>query len=539
MADQYEYLSSLSNQETEFMFKSKRNIRIPDTNQGSYPSSQINFNLSSLTTNNYFLSCKQSSIEIPYVISVTSTANLGTELQTAYMCALKKSVCDLVNGISVQLNENSIINFCDLSNLATHFKILSQWSQDDVVTKGDIINFAKNPADSFFYSGAAASTTGIGESNNIIKTLNVNFDPALGYVQGTVPNSGLVRRARKTSYNPTATEIAKYTDAIKTATKHKSHMTYTATQIYYYIMVTIPLNFLHDLFDKLPLIRNPYFKMTLQIHSATTTLNYVHAGTTVTASVSSQYNYNPVMISKCSEGWVGTADSIINIKSSITGGTNPFGSTCYFNACLYEFNPEHESRYISSIGNKLVSYHDIYSNSILAQSGSVNWQIHTGLSKIRGLLVVTHLSGNGLARPSAAGTGVLSINNSPFTSGENMLGCDWANMNVRIGNIPHYPENINYTYDIFQREILSYNSVNGGLTSGVCSGLISQEDFECGVYNYVFVDLSRKNKSEDAIPVTVSFMGTNNSLSASLDLYAYILYENNMIINVDTSQISR
>ncbi len=120
-----------------------------------------------------------------------------------------------------------------------------------------------------------------------------------------------------------------------------------------------------------------------------------------------------------------------------------------------------------------------------------------------------------------------------------MLGCDWANMNVRIGNIPHYPENINYTYDIFQREILSYNSVNGGLTSGVCSGLISQEDFECGVYNYVFVDLSRKNKSEDAIPVTVSFMGTNNSLSASLDLYAYILYENNMIINVDTSQISR
>ena len=47
MADQYEYVSSLSDQERKFMFKNKHSIRIPDTNNGVYPSSQVNFNLSS------------------------------------------------------------------------------------------------------------------------------------------------------------------------------------------------------------------------------------------------------------------------------------------------------------------------------------------------------------------------------------------------------------------------------------------------------------------------------------------------------------
>jgi len=546
MADNYEYQTSVAGQDHAQRFKAKHMARIPDTNQGSYPSSQVNWNLSSLTTNNYFLSCKLSQLEIPLVMHVNSDVDLGTALETAYMVALKKSACDSVNAISVQLNENSIVNFTDLSNLATEFKILATWSEDDVKVKGDVIGFAKNNADSYLYA-AAASTNGIGECNNTIEP--VVFDPAQGYIQGLNDNKGYVQRAKKTSYNVLNTQIAKYVDAAKMQNKHQSHVTRVdAKNSYYHVMLTIPLVNLPcgDLFEKMPLVRNPYFKITVQMHTSTTVLAYTHAGTTLgLTSVSSQYGYNPVMVGKASEGFIGTANSVITIKTGIgkapNGTASPWGSTCYFNACLYEFNPEHESKYISDVGTKLVKYQDIYSNTALAQSGTINWQIHTGIANVRGLLLVTRLAStvNTLATPStAAGAGTSTLL-SPFTSGENMLGCSWSNMNVRIGNIPHYQNNIDYTYDIYQKEVMSSFSVNGGLSQGINSGLISQSDFESGVFNYVWIDLSRKEKNVDDIPRTINFLGTNNSKATALDLYAYVYHENSFGINCNTSQLTR
>ena len=513
MADQYELMSSMANQSNAQVFKRKYHMRIPDTNGQAYPNAQINWNLSALTTNNAFLSCKQSSLEIPYIAHVTSSVAIGTLVQNTYMIALKKSVMDLVNGMSLTLNENAIINFCDLSNLATQFKILSTWSQDDITTKGDVINWAKNNSDSYAYDGAV-SANGIGENNNVVT--NLTFNPGNGIEQGlgTVQNSGFRRRANKTSYNVLGTEIAKYSSLANVQNSRKSFMHYeSTTSMYYYIMVTIPLAQMHDLFDKLPLIRNPYIKLTMQMHTATAVIPYTHATTVMgLTSVSSSFNYNPLMISKVTDGFVGTADCNITIKSGIgavDNSNNFLGTdrTCYFNACLYEFNPEGEKKYIESVGNKVIKYQDVYSNRFVNCSGPINWQIHTGLSKIRGLLIVTNLGSgvNTLATPATAVGAGTSVLLSPFSSGENMLGCSYTNVNVKLGGLPYYVENLNYGYDVYKREILSYNSVNGGLTPGVNSGLISQNDWESGVFAYHFFDLSKKSATEDDIQKTIHF----------------------------------
>ena len=546
MADQYEYQTSVMDQDVQQRFKNKHTVRIPDTNAGSYPSSQINWNLSSLTKNNYFLSCKQSKLEIPMVIHVNSDVGMGDAAKTAYMIALKKSACDSVNAISVQLNENSLINFTDLSNLATEFKILATWSEDDVKVMGDEIGFAKNDASSYAYK-AAASANGIGECNNTITP--VTFNPQSGYDQGLNENKGFAKRARKTSYNNANVENAKYVTDAQLQLKQQSYVDHTSTtNIYYHVLLSIPLTGLPcgDLFEKLPLIRNPYFKITVQMHTSTTVLAYTHTGTTVgLTSVASQYGYNPIMVSKHADGYLTAADAVITIKSGIgkapNGTVSPWGATCYLNACLYEFNPEAEAKYISDVGTKLVKYNDIYSNTALGQSGTINWQIHSGLANVRGLLIVTRLAStvNTLASPATAQGAGTSTLLSPFTSGENMLGCSWSNMNVKIGNIPHYQNNINYTYDIFQKELMSSFSVNGGLSPGVNSGLITQNDFESGVFNYVWIDLSKKEKNTDDIPKTINFTGTNNSMASALDLYAYVYHENSLGVNLNSSQLTR
>ena len=115
------------------------------------------------------------------------------------------------------------------------------------------------------------------------------------------------------------------------------------------------------------------------------------------------------------------------------------------------------------------------------------------------MLIITQLGSgvNTLATPATAVGAGTSILLSPFTSGENMLGCSYTNVNVKIGGVPYYLENLNYGYDVYKREILSYNSVNGNLSAGVTSGLILQIDWESGVFAYHFFDLSKKSATED------------------------------------------
>ena len=104
------------------------------------------------------------------------------------------------------------------------------------------------------------------------------------------------------------------------------------------------------------------------MHTATAVIPYTHTGTLLwLTSVSSQYGYNPIMVSKATEGFVGTANAVITVKSGIgkvDASNTAWGQTCYMNACLYEFNPEYEAKYINDVGNKLVIYKDLFSNLV-------------------------------------------------------------------------------------------------------------------------------------------------------------------------------
>ena len=186
---------------------------------------------------------------------------------------------------------------------------------------------------------------------------------------------------------------------------------------------------------------------------------------------------------------------------------------------------------------KIIRYNDIYANTFnVSNGGPINWQINSGLSKVRGVLIVSRLSGNGQAVDALKTNGILSQNHSPFTSAHNFLGCSYTQSNLLLGGIPIYQTNKLYDYENFLEEIKSYYSLNGDKEQGITSGLISQSDYESGIYAYQFYDLSRKNITDDSIPMTVQFQAQNNS-NVGVVLHAFVFYEKSFILDVNTSQV--
>ena len=527
MADEFVLKESNQVPVKDYTFEEKYYTRIPDNNNGQYNSNQITWNLSNLTTDNVFLSCKESSLEIPFITQLTSGGDVASDATLVQSLVMKQSFCSLVEAFSLSINRNNIVNFSDMQNLPVEFKLLSTFSEDDLKIYGDRINFAKHTESNQSYQ-AATSASGLGESN-----------------MGT-SNLALAEKMKKTSYQSNAL----FSDSSLLLSAKKSHVAVaTAKQVVnYHVMAVIPLMFLHDVFAKLPMIKNPFLQLTCRIHSATTSMTNT-AAKYVLPTVVSRFNYNPMMFTGVCAGVAQTMyvnsgiGSVKNAAGAIT--QNALDTACHFNACLYKFNPDSEMQYISNPSRKVsflqtTPYVKLES---IAPGGMINFQVINKLANIRGLLMITQIdsSTNGLATPATAQNPATSVStlNSPYSASLNMIGTNWSQFNVKIGGVNHYKNNVDYGYDLYQQELVKSHSVNGGMFGGgLNSGLITETEYTNGPYGYVYVDLSKySSETEDIIPKSVYVVGRNNTL-ARVNVTCYLYYEDTFNIDVSTSEIT-
>jgi hypothetical protein len=81
----------------------------------------------------------------------------------------------------------------------------------------------------------------------------------------------------------------------------------------------------------------------------------------------------------------------------------------------------------------------------------------------------------------------------------------------------------------------SANAINGGLDTGLTSGLIGYREW-ANNYRYYVVDLSRR-LAGDNTPKSVTFMGLNAS-EFTVDYYCFIEYERHLELDVESGHIS-
>ena len=261
MADEFSFASSIAPQETPFEFSSRQFVYIPDNNNSSYPSGQIIFDLAGLSNSGKFVDFKQSFLTIPVVLNVNCSAGAfaTANVENAFAMSLKNHVFQLINSMSLEITNNSVVNLTNFSNLDINYKILNSISSEELQNLAPSILFGKDTAESITYT-SAASLQGLGECNNTIK--QTAFSPTGGWgTTSYTQNQGRASRMLYTSFDPASANAANFTSAGLMGSAGKNYTAYTTTNITTYVMATLPLRFLHDIFDKLPLAKGIYARL--------------------------------------------------------------------------------------------------------------------------------------------------------------------------------------------------------------------------------------------------------------------------------------
>ena len=564
MSDEYTFHQSQSEQQTHFQFESRQYVWISDQNSGSYPNGQLTFDLSSIANSGKYVDFSQSYLTIPLVMHLNQTS-VNSKGENSWALSLKNGFHQLINSISVEITNCQVVSLTSFSNLDINYKLISKSSFEDAQNLQTTMGFTKDTAESISYRGQA-SATGLGELNNVIA--DALFTPTNVYGGALNVNKGRQQRMVNTSFNPNDTKAANFCNQSSCNSVAKNYCNLStsaaATDTLYYITATIPLRFLHDIFVKLPLSKGIYMRLIVNTNTqCISTIGTTYAAGPIynfaTVSTSSQNGVFPCMISPIAAAEAGsgfnttTASDTVKVglgicKSPISATqVHPTMSQCRIYCCMYSMSPPYEEAYLLSTPTKKVLYNDILSFQVLniAPQGTVSQILTNGISRLRYLLIHPVLSAtvNGTATllnasTYTAGIAVGSTMNSPFSScpGTTCPFCFVSNFNVLISGTNLYQSSLNYGFEHWLQENRSSNAVNGGLSHGLSSGIISQQEYEAG-YGFIYCDLSRKiSQSSDDISRSVQLVFTNAS-NLMTDYYCILGYEREIVISTSTGAL--
>ena len=496
-------------------------------------------------------------------MTTTLTASTASNAENLFAASLKNGFHQLINSMSVEITNAQVVNLTNFSNLDINYRLLSSSSREDELNFLPSINFHKDTAESIYYSDLSG-TAGLGESNNVIK--KTVFDTANGWgAKGWNSNDGRLMRQLSTSFDPNDSPFGnnnfKLVNETTCKTVGKNYALKGTVDTQHYIIATIPLKIIHDLFKKLPLTKGMYMRLILNLNTQCQSTVTIANSQYTTFTTTSLNNTFPCMLSP-----IGTGNGVVlNAATSAvvslgigksfnttTSYTHPVMSSCRFYARVCEMTPSYEEMYLSAVPTKTLLYNDILSFQTfgVAQGGSVSQILTNGISRPRYLLIVPQMAGsiNGSAKASlttsfTAATGGFasalgSPMNSPFSSAPGTTAPQAAisNLNILVSGQNIYQSNYQYGFEEWLQEVRGSNALNGGIPLGLSSGLLSQNDWENG-YRFVYVDLSRRmSQANDDISRSLQVSFTNSATYA-MDFFYVIGYEKSLTISTSTGSL--
>lgn len=533
-------------------FVDKDYAYVIDQNNGSYQSSQVIFDTSTLSgaSSDRMISWRDAYIEIPVVMSLNgSGTGLGTT-NIPFGCGLKNGYYQLIHSWSVEINGKSVTQLTPFSNLYMNFKCLTSWSKDDLNKWGATCGVAKdNPLSFGFSAYGTASAAGDGVYNN----LNYGYDAtSLNAVAPTeTSNLGFLQRQREYCIDPTQAPWSNFISQSNAGTIGKSFHggptagTYAGTNFRTWFMIAkirlIDLS--SDFFEKIPLVKGMSMRLTLNLNTGSQVITRA-AGTMVTATASTNIigGTFPAMIASvaANNGCVGITAvtdtltlniSIAKVSNSALGAngvSHTSLSACRLYVPLYQMNPDFAAQLLSLGNKRKVTYTDILQYKITNVSSTFNSLVTNGVTNPKRVIIVPFWS--------TSNTNAYSPLLSPFdpSPGTTTPLVALTQLNLQLSGQNVWSLNELYSYEQFIHE-LSDSGINGGRTIGLGSGLLDQLDFETS-YRYYVCNVGRRLPNDNKTPKSVQIMGTV-AAAVALDLYVFIEYERECTVDIFTGEI--
>lgn len=599
------------------VFVRKDWLNILDNQNQNYSNNQSILDTSQLSNSNKWMSYREAYLLMPLTLTIATppTAvpvflpNTSTSA-VDYSIGLKNWFGQMIHSLTLDYNGTTIIQQTPFINMWNCFKLLSTLSFQDIITIGPTIGFYPDDSSSFeFHPGSATLTdispSGTGCCNNtnleyatiasspgnsfnnftagsgntgfLHRQTWINFNPS-GVSAGTVP-SPAVSQATYLSLIPTSSVTNLWKSYISVSTNQTSTV---SGQLSISVTAQIYLKHLSSFFDRAPLLKGVFMKLTMNLNNASSTIVVGQPGALGTMTGRTMYcsgvsvpigGVNPLMVASSGltttyqQTTAGTAsstylangsvnllprtsiaaqavsstytvnvsvggtilDRTITTMASISKDPNIIKSV-YLYIPAYIFNPVFEQAYLSS-PIKHIKYTDVYQYQILGvTAGSqLNNLITNGIANIKSVLMVPFYS-------SAGATTDIYSNNSGFVSGVPVYQspfdcagcgttsplCHLSNFNVQISGQNAIYNLQKYTFEEFTNQLYGQYSVNGGLTDGLSSGLISKFDFEM-LYCYYYVNVERMLPVEQSVPKSVQIVGQNMSAKIC-DYWVFVEY---------------
>lgn len=581
-------------------FISKKWIYVNDSNSQNY-TSQVVIDSTPLANSGGWINWSEGYIVMPLVVelsSVTAGSIQAGQTLADHSWAFKSGFWNMINSMTLEFNNQNVVQQTPFLNVFRSFKALSSFSQDDVINEGSTIGFyPDNPASWSFALGATTTTAvantnplapnGTGLCNNravantyatsiiaggaitagsyfpiatgiagetLITSLTSgasNPSPLLGDPEGG-HNQGFAKRQGWYGYDPANDTLGQ--GAINSqATAQTTYRAYRLPassagngKTAWSIMAKLRLKDLSDFFLKTPLLKGSTIRF--YINTNQTSITYAKTnGTYSAAGVPATYSTlnatavsvlggltNPLMIASAGLGQGSSALPADTYTLSVNIFKSPDGlfqtplNSCRLYAPVYKMNPLAEQRYLQLAPTKKVEYCDIFQyqfNAIDPQS-NFNILVSNGISDIQSVLVVPFLS------PSANGTSYSTLL-SPFsTSGATPDPITLTNFNILVSGINLFLNNQYYDYEQFNQELKSSNQLNGNLTTGLTSGLISEDMFSRGI-RYYYGNCARVLPSEVGVSRSVQIQGQNVSL-VQCNLMVFVEFKRSITIDLST-----
>jgi hypothetical protein len=558
MSDSIIYDMAEQTQGSPSIFLKKDWLSILDNQNNSYAGGQCVVETSALSNNNKYLNYREAYFSVPLLMTLTApvaTASFFAPNTTAssadWAVGLKNWYGSVIHSISVDMGGSTIIQQTSFCNMWNAFKLLTTLSFNDILIQGASIGFYPDTAESVGFYGTAA-VGGIGTQNN--NNAGSVIVPTGFWNQLGISNEGLTQRQKYWNLDPDGltitTSSAAFSTLISTANLTASYKSYIFNKItgtasvpgvwQCHIMATIKLKHVHNFFEKIPLAKGLYFRITLTLNQPSVQFTSAAAGGALTLSSVSvpSGGVSPLMIASAAAGSGGAAAfpvntgattytlslavgaSVLNSTQSTTAGvtTGPLARGIQLYIPAYSFSPMFESAYLSSPVKNIV-YNDIYQYLIsnVATNANINQLITNGISSLKSVLLVPFYT----ATENSAIDPILSPYD-PAGCGPTSPFCLLGNLNFVISGQNAIYNSQRYSFEAFNHNLYGCNSVNGGQTDGLCSGLISQFDFETE-YCYYYANVGRMLDIEQSVPKSVSIIGTNYSAKA-INIYVFCEY---------------
>lgn len=329
-----------------------------------------------------------------------------------------------------------------------------------------------------------------------------------------------------------------------------------AGSVTWHIYARLKLKELADFFEKMPLLKGSTIRLYLNTNQSLVSFTVKQGGITSTTGLpyASPVICNPAVsvvggltcpLMIASAAWGSGCSSLTpdTYQLSVSIYKNNFQSqsaypcpstsltACRLYAPVYQMSPLAESKYLSLAPTKRIAYRDVFSfqfiNSIQA-SGQFSFLVTNGIQNIKSVLVVPFVSKTQGAEQLPFTAPLSPYSAAPAMPDPIMI----TNFNILISGVNLFLNNSMYDFNAFEEQLVSSNQLNGNLTTGLASGLITKDMFARG-YRYYYGDCSRTYASEAGVSRSVQIVGTNASLVA-VDLYVFVEFERHITIDLTT-----